>query len=89
MRIIYNLSMDLNLIFELDDDGKIVPDVHETERDAIDLAESLCELRGQKLDDFISGVKDVPYGVRLSQIDLDIENSEWEPIQFNWYNPSV
>ena len=83
MRKLYSISTDVSLSFELDDEGNIIPNENETEFDATDKVQELCGMRGQKLDDFISLQKELPYGLKLCEIDLDEPNSQWELIQKN------
>lgn len=81
MRMNYEFSKFLSLRYELDDEGKIVPDRDETEMDATDIANELCnELEGLSFEDIKSGKIKLPYGVRLDGIDYDIPDSEYERV---------
>ena len=81
MRMNYEFSKFLSLRYELDDEGKIIPNRDETEFDATELAEELCnELEGLSFDDIKSGKVKLPHGVQLDGIDYDIPDSEYQRV---------
>ena len=81
MKTNYEFSSFLSLRYELDDEGKIVPNRPETEMDATELADELCnELEGLSFEDIKSGNIKLPYGIQLDVIDYETPDPQYERV---------
>ena len=79
----YAITKQLDLNYSLDSDGKIKVNESEMEMDAMEFAESFNELNGEKLDDYISLKKKLPYGYQLFKSNPD-ESLTWIEVQRNF-----
>jgi hypothetical protein len=81
MKTNYEFSSFLSLRYELDNQGKIVPNRTETEMDATELADELCnELEGLSFEDIKSGNIKLPYGIQLDGIDYETPDPQYERV---------
>ena len=81
MNLRYRIMKSVDLDYELDNEGRIVSDLINTENDATDVSNQLVEgLNGLSFQNILDGKEELPEGVEVYVTDLDIVDGDYRKV---------